>query len=62
MMKSISDIDTSTKEGKMLMAVLGDVTSRPKFVNANGVERPSGSWTPDDSIVHYAKHAEEIFA
>lgn len=59
--KSISEIDTGTKEGKLLIAVLGDVTSRPKYVNASGQERPNETWTPDDSISHYAKHAEEIF-
>lgn len=59
--KSLSEIDTSTKEGKLLIAVLGDVTSRPKYVNARGHERPNETWTPDDSISHYSKHAEEIF-
>jgi hypothetical protein len=57
----LNDIDTSTKEGKLLIAILSDVTSRPYLGNAV-FEKPSSTWHPDDALNYYAQQAEKIFA
>lgn len=57
----LSEINTDSAEGKMLFAVLGDVTSRPKYVNGSGEDKPSESWNPNDAVKHYAEVTKKIF-
>lgn len=54
----LDDIKDNTKEGKLLIAILADVTSRSKNPDK---KRPDGTWHPDDALSYYEKLAKEIY-
>lgn len=56
-MMTLNDINMESKEGRLLFAILGDVTSRK---DGNG--KPDETWNPNDALKHYEKIAEDIFS
>lgn len=59
-MKSIKEIDTTTKEGKHLLIALAALTVSPQ-INIGGTERNGRLMEPDDVLQEISKVVDEVY-